>query len=647
MENSVHTYDEYKNLTKNIFTKVGHSFKGIWTTNADGTGQTFSDEQSVINLASEETIVELYAQWNANQYTVTFDPNGGTCTTNSKKVTYGSNYGTLPTPTREGYNFQYWYISGNGGTETKVDSSTTVTYAGDHTLTAKWTPIKYTIKFYANTGTGTMADLICEYGKEYNLSSNAFTKTGYKFVKWNTNENGTGSEYTNKQIIKNLTNVDGAIINLYAQWSANMYTVTFNPNGGSTSQTSKQVIYDTKYGELPTATKKGYIFQGWYLNSQKIESSTIVTTSANHTLTAKWTAIQYYIVYNKNGATAGSTVTSTHTYDVAKNLTSNGYTKAGYKFKGWNTNASGTGTTYADKQSVKNLSATNNDTINLYAQWERNLFTITYNLNGGSWSITNSYEAEFNSTFTIASESPTKSGYYFKGWSTSSSASSVQYKSGSSFHVTGDIALYAVYGSSAVSYVSLDPSSARWVGRGSTIYIRANVVMVDNEVPPPPVYWSDSSTGSNISYSYSTDSGVYNSIYGSSAGSVTLTASAGGKSAKVTVYVANLKTASDRTDMPHSCCYTYETGNLCHTMSSFPTDTLVLCTDRAWVKCYTCGGSDKHWYILNYATFSNSSYKMNGSSYGFERCTPSGNYYCTYHDWFYLCPDCSCQWSFL
>lgn len=100
MANSVHTYDEYKNLTKNIFTKGGSAFKGIWATNADGTGQTFSDEQSVINLTSEETVIELYAQWNVNEYTVTFNSNGGTTTTTSKKVTYGSNYGTLPTPTR-------------------------------------------------------------------------------------------------------------------------------------------------------------------------------------------------------------------------------------------------------------------------------------------------------------------------------------------------------------------------------------------------------------------------------------------------------------------------------------------------------------------------------------------------------------------
>lgn len=90
---------------------VGRTFKE-WNTKSDGSGKRFAETDTVVNLTDEETcrvkeIVDgettiiLYAQWKDTDYTVTFNPNGGTTSTTSKKVTYGSNYGTLPTPTRK------------------------------------------------------------------------------------------------------------------------------------------------------------------------------------------------------------------------------------------------------------------------------------------------------------------------------------------------------------------------------------------------------------------------------------------------------------------------------------------------------------------------------------------------------------------
>ena len=80
----------------------------------------------------------LYAHWKANQYTVTFDSNGGTVGTNSQKVTYGSTY-TLPIPTRMGYTFDGWYTAKTGGA--KVTKDTVVTATANHTLYARWSPI--------------------------------------------------------------------------------------------------------------------------------------------------------------------------------------------------------------------------------------------------------------------------------------------------------------------------------------------------------------------------------------------------------------------------------------------------------------------------------------------------------------------------
>lgn len=302
MENSIHTYDVGKNLTENAFTKTGSSFKGIWTTNADGTGEEFADGEYVINLTSEETTITLYAQWIENEYTVTFNPNGGTTSTSTKKVTYGANYGTLPTPTREGYKFVYWYISGNAGAETPVDASTTVTYEGNHTLYAKWEPIEYKIRYNANGASGTMADSVHYYGEEKALTANSFTYTGYKFLKWNTKADGSGIDYTDKQKIKNLTNVDGTIINLYAQWTQDEFTVTYDysTNGGtSATKTTAQVLSGTAVDLTPTATKSGWIFVGW--NTSK------TATTALTSLTMGSSDITLYAIYSK-------TITATFYY---------------------------------------------------------------------------------------------------------------------------------------------------------------------------------------------------------------------------------------------------------------------------------------------------------------------------------------------
>ena len=87
-----------------------------------------------------------------------------------------------------------------------------------------------------------------------------------------------------------------------AQWTANTYTINFNASGGSVSTTSKSVIYDSTYGTLPTPTRTGYTFNGWYdSNENKISSNSTVNIASNHTLTAQWTAKTYTITFDGNG----------------------------------------------------------------------------------------------------------------------------------------------------------------------------------------------------------------------------------------------------------------------------------------------------------------------------------------------------------
>ena len=301
------TYDVAKNLTANGFTKSGYHFSG-WNTKADGSGTSYYNKQSVKNLtATHGATITLYAQWDTNSYTIAFDGNG-------------------------------------------------------------------------NTG-GTTSSMTMKFDVAKNLNKNGYTRTGYTFSKWNTKANGSGTNYTNQQSVKNLTTVNGGTFYLYAQWTPNTYTIKFNGNGATSGSTaSMSMTYDVAKNLTANGFKKtGYIFDGWNTNSsgtgtnytdkQSVKNLTS-TNGGTVTLYAKWKPVTYTIKFNGNGATGGSTASMSMTYDVAKNLTANGFTRTSYKFIGWNTKADGTGTNYTNKQSVKNLTTTNGATITLYAKWE-------------------------------------------------------------------------------------------------------------------------------------------------------------------------------------------------------------------------------------------------------------------------------------
>ena len=366
---------------------------------------------------------------------------------------------TLPNPSRTGYTFGGWSINQNGsGTTYAANASYRPTQ--DTTLFAKWTANTYTVVFNKNAdnATGTMTNQAFTYDVAQNLSVNGFSRTGYDFASWNTAANGSGTSYTNGQNVTNLASTQGATVNLYAQWTAKTYTVTFNANKPSTasgtpttpSPASKTVTYDANYGDLAVTTLTGWSFGGWYTdktNGTKIETTTKVAITANQTLYAHWTANSFTVVFNKNAESAvGTMANQAFTYDVAQNLTANAFTRVGYKFASWNTQANGTGTSYTNRQSVSNLATSGN--VNLYAQWTAITYTVKFNANGGTGTMS-PQSFTYGISQNLTANTFTKTGYSFGGWATTNTGTAVYSDAQSVSNLTtvdnGEVELFATW----------------------------------------------------------------------------------------------------------------------------------------------------------------------------------------------------------
>ena len=397
------------NLTLTTTKPTGKSFTVTYNAN----GGTVS--------SSSKTVSQIFTSWNtvANGSGTAYNA-GATYSANASVTLYAQyanpSIGSLPTPTRSGYAFDGWYTAANGGT--KITDTTKVT--ANTTVYAHWKANAYTVSYNVNGGTGSIASQTKTHdtnltltttkptGKSFTVTYNAnggtvstSSKTvSQTFTSWNTVANGSGTAYN-----AGATYSANASVTLYAQYA--------NPSIGS----------------LPTPTRSGYAFDGWYTSANggtKITDSTKVT--ANTTVYAHWKANAYTVSYKVNGGT-GSIASQTKTHDTNLTLTTtkptgksftvtynaNGGTVStssktvSQTFTSWNTAANGSGTTY-------NAGATYsaNASVTLYAQYA--------NPSIGSL------------------PTPTRSGYAFDGWYTSANGGT---KITDSTNVTANITVYA------------------------------------------------------------------------------------------------------------------------------------------------------------------------------------------------------------
>ncbi len=372
---------------------MGYTFGG-WYAFSDYSGSKITDA-TIVATASNHA---LFAKWTAHTYTVQYFANGGAGTMVSSVHTYdAAKTLTANAFTRTGYTFAGWATSATGSVvynNAESVKNLTATDGATIALYAIWTVHTYTVQYDANGGSGSMSSVSHTYDAEKALAGNAFTRTGYTFDGWAASATGS-AVYSDAERVKNLSSENGATVTLYAIWTVHTYTVRYYSNGGVGPTADSSHTYDAAKALTRNGfTRTGYTFSGWatsatgsvaHSDGESVTNLT-ATDGATFKLYAVWTAHTYTVQYNANGG-SGTMASVLHTYDVEKVLTDNAFTRTGYTYKGWAASASGP-VAYSDKQSVKNLTATDNGLVTLYAVWTANTYTVSFDADGGTVSPT-------------------------------------------------------------------------------------------------------------------------------------------------------------------------------------------------------------------------------------------------------------------
>jgi uncharacterized repeat protein (TIGR02543 family) len=407
--------------------RAGYTFKE-WNTLEKGNGIAFTGTMRY----TKDGDMTLYAQWNANVYTLIFDEQGGN-PVNDLSVTYDATIDPLPVPTRAGYTFAGWFTgTGGGGNEYTASVYTT---AGNTTLYAYWTANSYVLAFNINYGGGVNPGNQNVVYDSKVMSLPSAGREGYVFKGWNTAKDGSGTTYSTETVYTEAGNTT-----LYAQWTAGVYTISFNANyAGGVNPSPQNVVYNAAAGQLPSPVRTGYTFKGWNTgtngNGTVYTAETVYTTAGNITLYAQWDINYYTVSFDVNYASTTVLPDNTVTYGAPVGTLPAVPDRTGYTLTGWNTQKDGSGNSYDENTVYTTLG-----NITLYAQWTPNVYTISFDTQGGA------PESDYSVRYNVAVGNlpvPVRTGYTFGGWFTGKNGSGEPYTGVTIYNRTDNIILYA------------------------------------------------------------------------------------------------------------------------------------------------------------------------------------------------------------
>ena len=430
--------------------KTGRTFYG-WSANTDANdrdvpvGDTMDRNTLDANARTEIVMPAraktVYALWAVNP-TLSYNvntPAGSNApgTPASRTILYNtaasdtSGWTTGDTGKIPGYRFDGWYTAPNGGN--KYDFNTPLT--NNVTVYAHWIGNGYTVRFTGNGATGgNTPDQAFQYNIGQNLRRNGFTRDGYTFTGWKRADNQQA--YGDGQWVTNLTTQPDGIVTMVAQWSANEAHIRYNPNpptgrtpGGQGTANWTGHTGDTQAIGANGWTVDGYTFIGWNTSADGKGTAYAPGTTwiANGTLTlyAQWTPGQAGLTYDGNGATGGKTDPQPGKTDEKINVRDNGFTRDGYMFVTWNTQAGckGKAVNPGDEWTLQGSST-------LYACWAGTAQTLAYHGNGATGGNTAVQSGKTGDELTTNANGFTRDGYTFVRWDTAKDGSGTAYGEG-------------------------------------------------------------------------------------------------------------------------------------------------------------------------------------------------------------------------
>ncbi|MDG5785884.1 InlB B-repeat-containing protein [Evansella sp. AB-P1] len=364
--------------------KEGHSFVGWYKDESFTEAWDFETGTISGNMT-------LYAKWEIIEYTVNFESNGGS-PVSDVQAEYGTSITEPKPPEKESHSFVGWY---KDESFTEVWDFETDTVAGNMTLYAKWEINVYTISFESNAGSKVSA-VQAEYGSSITEPAPP-EKEGHTFVGWYKDESYTEAwDFETDTVTENMT--------LYAQWEINVYTVSYESNGGS-PVSAVEVEYGSSITEPASPEKSGHTFVSWYKDKSFTEAWDFETdpVTENITLYAQWEIIEYTVNFESNGGSPVSDVQAEYGTSITEPKPPE---KESHSFVGWYKDES-----FTEAWDFETDTVTENMT--LYAQWEINVYTISFESNGGS--KVSAVDAKYGSSITEPT-SPEKEGHTFVGW---------------------------------------------------------------------------------------------------------------------------------------------------------------------------------------------------------------------------------------
>ena len=409
----------------NGWTIDGYTFAG-WTTSPDGSGTKYAPGAS---WTANGTLT-LYAQWTPGEAGLTYDGNGATGGktdpqngVTDQKVNVRQNGFT-----RDGYTFVRWDTQADCRGKA-VNPGDKWTLQGSSTLYACWAGVAQTLTYHGNGATGgNTAAQSGHTGDELTTNANGFTRDGYTFVRWDTAKDGSGIAYGEGKNGVGRYTMKPAGNDLYAIWQANPASIRYRDDYGATGSTPDTTGVTGQNVTIAQNgfTRPGYTFTGWARDRRTDPSlqpgGRYTLTPGTTTLWAQWKADPAHLIYNSNSGSTSQTRRTDGVVDQTLTVIANPFTRSGYTFTGWNTQADGRGKAYAAGNGFRLVADAKSNPVNtsvLYAQWRINRVTLKFDPNGGTGGYPD-ITADAFTTVTIPADAKEpkvqRPGFRFTGW---------------------------------------------------------------------------------------------------------------------------------------------------------------------------------------------------------------------------------------